>query len=162
MEKQERGVKIRILVTGGLGFIGSNFIRYMLDRYNYHIINLDKVTYCANFENLKDIEKNKNYKFVRGDICDEKIVGKLMNGCDFVINFAAETHVDRSIEDPSSFIKTDVLGMHNLLEAAQEYNINKFLQISCYDENTRTLTTDGLKRYNELKRGDLVFSLNPK
>ena len=152
----------KLLVTGGLGFIGSTFIKYILNKYDYRIINLDKVTYCANFENLKDIEKNKNYKFVRGDICDEKIVGKLMNGCDFVINFAAETHVDRSIEDPSSFIKTDVLGMHNLLEAAQEYNINKFLQISCYDENTRTLTTDGLKRYNELKRGDLVFSLNPK
>src|SRR3989338_1795139 len=130
MEKQERGVKIRILVTGGLGFIGSNFIRYMLDRYNYHIINLDKVTYCANFENLKDIEKNKNYKFIKGDICDKNAVKSAMKSCDMVINFAAETHVDRSIGSPDDFIRTDVLGTHVLLSQAKENGIKRFIQIS--------------------------------
>jgi len=132
MEKQERGVKIRILVTGGLGFIGSNFIRYMLDRYNYHIINLDKVTYCANFENLKDIEKNKNYKFIKGDICDGELVETIIDDykIDTIINFAAESHVDRSITEPKIFIETNVTGTLMLLEAARDKKLERFIQIS--------------------------------
>lgn len=118
-------------MTGGLGFIGSNFIRHILNKYkDYSIINLDKLTYAGNPNNLKDIEKNKNYRFVKGDICDEKIVDKLMYGCDFVVNFAAETHVDRSIEDPSSFIKTDVVGTYNLLENVKKHSVKKFVQVS--------------------------------
>jgi dTDP-glucose 4,6-dehydratase len=118
------------LITGGLGFIGSNFIRYLLNRYDYYIVNLDKVTYCANFENLKDIEKNKNYKFIKGDICDKGIVKSAMRNCDAVLNFAAETHVDRSIGSPEDFIRTDVLGTQVLLNQAKENKIKRFVQIS--------------------------------
>jgi|SRR3989344_5511322 len=122
---------MKILITGGLGFIGSNFIRHFLKKYpDYEITNLDKMTYCGNPENLSDIEKNKNYSFVKGDICDSSVVKKSVKGKDVVINFAAETHVDRSIIESGSFVKTDVLGTHTLLEAAKKYNIKKFLQIS--------------------------------
>ncbi len=123
--------KLKILVTGGAGFIGSNFIRYILKKYpEYKIINLDKLTYAGNLENLKDIEKNKNYKFVKGDICDKKIINKLAKEADCIINFAAETHVDRSILEPDSFIKTDVLGTHTLLETVKNFGIKKYIQIS--------------------------------
>jgi len=122
---------MKLLVTGGLGFIGSNFIRNILSKYpSYNITNLDKMTYCGNPDNLKDIEKNKNYSFVRGDICDFNIVDKLVKDTDIIINFAAETHVDRSIKEAGDFIKTDVFGVYNLLEAAKKYNIKKFIQIS--------------------------------
>lgn len=122
---------MKVLITGGLGFIGSNFIRHILKKYpNYQITNLDAVTYAANPESLKDVEKNKNYSFVKGDICDTKIVDELSQDKDAIINFAAETHVDRSIMESGSFVKTDVLGTHNLLEAAKKYKIKKFLQIS--------------------------------
>lgn len=144
MEKQEGGVKIKILVTGGLGFIGSNFIRYMLNRYNHYIVNLDKVTYCANFENLKDIEKNKNYKFIKGDICNKKIVQDAMKNCDFVLNFAAESHVDRSIGAPEGFIKTDIIGTYTLLEQARENKIKRFIQIST-DEVYGSIEKDSFK-----------------
>ena len=88
----------KILITGGAGFIGSNFIRHILNKYdNYSIVNLDKLTYAGNLDNLKDISKNRHYKFVKGDIADAKIVEKAAKGCDIIINFAAETHVDRSI-----------------------------------------------------------------
>ncbi|MFA5771245.1 MAG: dTDP-glucose 4,6-dehydratase [Thermoplasmata archaeon] len=119
-----------ILVTGGMGFIGSNFIRCALNKYkDYKIINLDKLTYAGNLDNLKDI-KDKRYRFVKGDICNRKIVDTLMKKSDIVINFAAETHVDRSILDAGVFVKTDVLGTYTLLESAKRYNIKKFLQIS--------------------------------
>ena len=121
---------MKILITGGLGFIGSNFIRNFLDKYDYEITNLDAITYAGNPDNLKDAEKNKNYNFVRGDICDSKIVNKLTKDKDAIINFAAETHVDRSIIESGTFVKTDVFGTHNLLEAAKRYKIKKFLQIS--------------------------------
>ena len=122
---------MKVLVTGGLGFIGSNFIRHILHKYpNYKITNLDKMTYCGNPDNLKDIEKNKNYSFVKGDICDAKAVDKLVEGKNIVLNFAAETHVDRSIDDPKSFIRTDVDGTHTLLEAAKKHGVKKFVQIS--------------------------------
>ncbi len=121
----------KLLVTGAAGFIGSNFIRHMLNKYsNYRITNLDKLTYCGNLSNLKDIGKNKNYKFVRGDIADAKIVARLVKDCDIIINFAAETHVDRSIHDPACFIRTNVFGTHTLLEAAKKHGIGLFIQIS--------------------------------
>jgi dTDP-glucose 4,6-dehydratase len=121
----------RLLITGGAGFIGSNFIRYILGKYpDYRIVNLDKLTYCGNLENLRDIAKNKNYKFVKGDIADSKLVGKLVKECDAILNFAAETHVDRSIKDPSSFIKTNVFGTYTLLEAAKKYKTPLIIQVS--------------------------------
>ena len=111
-----------ILVTGGAGFIGSNFVRYMVNKYSdYHIINLDALTYCGNLENLKDIEDRDNYTFVKGDIRDKDVVDGLVRKCDYVINFAAESHVDRSITDPEIFIKSNVLGTQVLLNAAKEY-----------------------------------------
>ena len=122
--------KMKILVTGGLGFIGSNFIRYILDKYpDYRIINLDIVSYCANFKNLQDVENNPRYKFEKGDIKNELTVKKAMDGCDVVINFAAESHVDRSIKSPSDFIKTNVHGTSTLLKTARDAKISRFLQI---------------------------------
>ncbi len=122
---------LNILVTGGLGFIGSNFIRHMLEKYNdYRVINLDKQTYAGNPENLKDIENNLNYSFVRGDICDPAIVDKVMQKADQVVHFAAESHVDRSIEDASAFVRTNVLGTFTLLESARKYKVSRFIHIS--------------------------------
>ena len=106
----------RLLVTGGAGFIGSNFIRYILNRYkDYHIINLDKLTYCGNKSNLKDISRHKNYEFIKGDITNASLVDRIVKGCDVIINFAAESHVDRSIHDPSDFVRTNVFGTYVLL-----------------------------------------------
>jgi dTDP-glucose 4,6-dehydratase len=121
-----------ILVTGGAGFIGSNFIRYMMDKYpGYKIINLDKLTYAGNLENLRDIEDRDNYTFVKGDIADTKIVSDIFaSRIDAIVNFAAESHVDRSIEEPGVFIQTDVYGTFVLLEAARKNNCDIFLQIS--------------------------------
>ena len=133
----------RILVTGGAGFIGSNFIRYMVNKYSeYEIINLDALTYCGNLENLKDMENKDNYSFVKGDIADKDIVDDLVKGCDYVINFAAETHVDRSIDDPEIFIKSNVLGTQVLLNAAKEFGVEKYIQIST-DEVYGTLGESG-------------------
>lgn len=121
-----------ILVTGGAGFIGSNFTRYMLNKYNnYKIINLDALTYAGKLENLKDIEDNKNYKFVRGNIIDRELVYDIVSkNVEYIINFAAESHVDRSIENPDIFVETNVMGTQVLLDAALKYNIKKFIQIS--------------------------------
>jgi dTDP-glucose 4,6-dehydratase len=122
---------MRLLVTGGCGFIGSNFIRYTLKKYPaYKIINLDKLTYCGCLENLKDVEKDKRYKFIKGDICDTELVDKITKSCDAILNFAAETHVDRSISDASDFIRTNVHGVHALLETARKNRIKRFVQIS--------------------------------
>jgi dTDP-glucose 4,6-dehydratase len=123
---------MKILVTGGAGFIGSNFIRFMLESYtDVEIINLDKLTYAGNLENLRDLEKHPHYRFFHGDIGNRNIVGKLMlNRPDTVVNFAAETHVDRSIEDARAFIGTNVVGMHCLLEAARGNKGTRFLQVS--------------------------------
>jgi dTDP-glucose 4,6-dehydratase len=121
----------RLLITGGAGFIGSNFIRYMIDKYpDYRIVNLDKLTYCGNLDNLKDIEKHKNYKFIKGDITDKALVEKLAGEFDIIINFAAESHVDRSILDPGIFVTTNVFGTYTLLEAAKKAGVGTFLQIS--------------------------------
>jgi dTDP-glucose 4,6-dehydratase len=122
---------MRLLVTGGCGFIGSNFVRYILKKYHaYKIINLDKLTYCGCRDNLKDIEKDRRYRFVKGDICDKNLVDKIIKGCDAVANFAAETHVDRSINDASRFIHTNVHGLQVLLEATRKNKIKRFIQIS--------------------------------
>jgi dTDP-glucose 4,6-dehydratase len=119
------------VVTGGAGFIGSNFVRHML-RTNDHIeiVNLDKLTYAGNLENLRDIEADERYTFVKGDICDAAVVATALRGADAVVNFAAETHVDRSISSPQDFIRTDVLGTHTLLEAVRELDIGRYVQIS--------------------------------
>ena len=120
----------RILVTGGAGFIGSNFIRYMLERHAYSIINLDALTYCGNLENLRDVEDHPRYTFIRGSITDRELVNRIIQDVDAVINFAAESHVDRSIQDPEIFIKTNVLGTQTLLEASRREGIERFIQIS--------------------------------
>lgn len=122
---------MKLFVTGGAGFIGSNFIRYMLHKYpKYKIINYDKLTYAGNLDNLRDIEKNPRYKFVKGDICDYKLVSKHTKGIDIIVNFAAETHVDRSILNADQFVRTDVNGTFSLLEAARLHKIKKFVHIS--------------------------------
>jgi len=124
---------MKLLITGGAGFIGSNFIHYTLKHHKKdEVVNFDKLTYCGNLENLRDIEKNPRYKFIKGDICDAKLVEKVFQKekPDFILNFAAETHVDRSIKNPKNFTQTNVLGTHTLLEALRKYNIKKFLQIS--------------------------------
>jgi dTDP-glucose 4,6-dehydratase len=120
-----------VLITGGMGFIGSNFVRYMLDTHpEYKIINLDKLTYAGNPENLRDKESNPNYTFVKGDICDRDIVEKCMKKSDYVVNFAAETHVDRSIYYADEFIQTDVYGTFVLLESMRQHPVKRFVQIS--------------------------------
>lgn len=111
---------MKLLITGGAGFIGSNFIHYIFKKYpDYEIINLDALTYAGNLENLKDIENDSRYRFVKGDICDKDLVNDLVKDVDVVVNFAAESHVDRSILDAENFIRTNVLGTYNLLEAAK-------------------------------------------
>jgi dTDP-glucose 4,6-dehydratase len=122
---------MKLFITGGAGFIGSNFIRYILNKYpNYKVINYDKLTYAGNLNNLRDIEKNSRYKFVKGDICNFNLASKYIKYCNCIINFAAETHVDRSILNADQFIKTSVNGIFSLLEAAKLYKTQKFIQIS--------------------------------
>ncbi|MCX6373077.1 MAG: dTDP-glucose 4,6-dehydratase [Actinobacteria bacterium] len=122
---------VRLVVTGGAGFIGANFVRFMLRRYDdLEVVNLDKLTYAGNLENLRDIEDDPRYTFVKGDICDTVVVRAALEGADAVVNFAAETHVDRSISGPQDFISTDVLGTHTLLEAVRELGIARYVQIS--------------------------------
>ena len=122
---------MRLVVTGGAGFIGSNFVRHMLSTDDdIEIVNLDKLTYAGNLENLRDVEDDERYTFVKGDICDAGVVAAALRGADAVVNFAAETHVDRSISSPQDFIRTDVLGTHTLLEAVRELDIGRFVQIS--------------------------------
>lgn len=136
---------MKILVTGGAGFIGSCFVRHMLNKYkDYKIVNLDALTYAGNIENLDDIKDNQNYTFVHGNICDKKLASELIidGKVDAVINFAAESHVDRSITGPEIFIETNVKGTLNLLQAAKEAKVQRFLQVST-DEVYGTLGKDG-------------------
>lgn len=123
---------MKLLVTGGCGFIGSNFIRLVFKEHpGISITNLDKLTYAGNPENLRDVEGAFDYSFVRGDICDEALVGALVEeGFDAVVNFAAESHVDRSITGPAEFIKTDVFGTFTLLEACRRSGVGRYLQVS--------------------------------
>ncbi len=122
---------MKIIVTGGAGFIGSCFIRHILNKYkDYKVINLDALTYAGNIENLDDIKDNKNYTFVHGNICDKKLVRDLTADADCIVNFAAESHVDRSITGPEIFIETNVKGTLNLLQSAKEFGIQRYLQVS--------------------------------
>ncbi|EKE03251.1 MAG: hypothetical protein ACD_20C00228G0017 [uncultured bacterium] len=122
---------MKLLVTGGAGFIGSCFIRHILNKYpDYKVVNLDILTYAGNLENLKDVENNPNYTFVHGDICDKKLVASIMADVDCCLNFAAESHVDRSITGPEIFVQTNVLGTQTLLEAAKQFKIGRYIQIS--------------------------------
>jgi len=124
---------IRLLVAGGAGFIGSNFIRYILDaRGDWQVINVDKLTYAGNLANLEDVEDDERYRFLRADICDAEAVGGIVTEAapDAIVNFAAETHVDRSIDDPALFLRTNILGTQVLLEAARKHGVARFLQIS--------------------------------
>jgi dTDP-glucose 4,6-dehydratase len=123
---------MKILVTGGAGFIGSNFIRFLLQRgKDYQITNLDKLTYAGNLENLADIAGSKDYEFVRGDITDGKLVDNLLaKGVEAVINFAAESHVDRSLYEPDVFVQTNVVGLQILLHAALRHKVTRFVQVS--------------------------------
>jgi dTDP-glucose 4,6-dehydratase len=132
-----------LLVTGGAGFIGSNFIRHILSRHNYQLINLDKLTYAGNLENLDEIKNDPRYTFIHGDIADEKCVqGIFTQNIDVVVNFAAESHVDRSISDAHAFIRTNIEGTRVLLEAARRYGVERFIQIST-DEVYGSLEADG-------------------
>jgi dTDP-glucose 4,6-dehydratase len=124
---------MNLLVTGGAGFIGSNFVRYMLNKYpKYKIVNYDLLTYAGNLENLKDIQENPRYVFVKGDIRNYQLVDYIVKShhIDVIVNFAAESHVDRSISDPNVFVKTNVLGTQVLLDVAKANNIQKYVQIS--------------------------------
>lgn len=123
---------MRLLVTGGAGFIGSNFIRHVLKQHpGWEVTNLDKLTYAGNLENLKGIETRPGYRFIKGDIADRELVGELLShGFDVVINFAAESHVDRSILDAAPFLETNVRGTQVLLEGAKEHQIPRFIQVS--------------------------------
>lgn len=134
---------MKILVTGGAGFIGSCFIRHMLKSHpDYKIINFDCLTYAGNIENLDDIKNNPNYSFIKADICDKKAVDRAVSEVDCVINFAAESHVDRSILNPEIFIETNIKGTLNLLDCAKKHGIQRYLQVST-DEVYGTLGKDG-------------------
>jgi dTDP-glucose 4,6-dehydratase len=122
---------MRLFITGGAGFIGSNFIRHVLANHpDYKIVNYDKLTYAGNLDNLRDVDHHPNYSFIRGDICDGETVSSAIAGADSVMNFAAESHVDRSIESAADFIQTNVLGTQTLLDAARKARVSRFVQIS--------------------------------
>ena len=142
---------MKLLITGGAGFIGSNFVRHMVRRYpNYEIVNLDLLTYAGNLESLRDIEDAPNYKFVRGDIADRSFIMQLFEQerFDIVVNFAAESHVDRSITEPGIFVQTNVLGTQVLLDASKEYSVKRYHQVS----------TDEVYGDLPLDRPDLFFT----
>ena len=143
---------MKILVTGGLGFIGSNFCRYILTKYSdYEIINIDKMGIGANPANLKDLENEKRYKFIKGDIRDSELINKIIKQVDAVVNIAAETHVDRSIANPTTFIQNNTLGTFTLLEAIRKHNDNaRLIQVS----------TDEI--YGETKEGSFKENDRPK
>lgn len=132
-------------MTGGAGFIGSNFTRYFLNKYrDCEVINLNKLTYAGNIDNIRDLLEDKRHRFVKGSINDEKLLQQLFNDkIDYIVNFAAESHVDRSIEDSLIFTKTNIVGTHTLLEVARKHGIEKFIQVST-DEVYGSLGRDGL------------------
>ena len=141
----------KILVTGGAGFIGGNFVHYMVDKYpNYMIVNLDALTYAGNLETCQPVEEKANYKFVKGDIADRKFIFDLFEKekFDIVVNFAAESHVDRSVTDPEIFIKTNVLGTQVLMDASRAYGVERYHQVS----------TDEVYGDLPLDRPDLFFT----
>lgn len=143
---------MKILITGGLGFIGSNFCRYIITKNsNYEIINIDKIGIGANPANLQDLENEKRYKFIKGDICNSKLINKIVKRVDTVVNIAAETHVDRSIADPKPFIQNNAIGTFTILEAVRKHNDKvKLVQVS----------TDEI--YGEIKEGSFKENDAPK
>jgi len=141
---------MKIFVTGGAGFIGANFILHMMEKYpEYEIVNFDVLTYAGNLDSLTLVENNPNYKFVHGDICNQEEVAEAMQGCDTVVHFAAESHVDRSITGPAIFVKTNVIGTQVLLDVSRELKIKRFHHVST-DEVFGTLPLDKPEiRFNE-------------
>lgn len=140
---------MKLLITGGAGFIGSNFILYWMKNHpDDFVVNIDKLTYAGNLENLKNVEKNPHYQFIHGDICDAQAVERAMDGIDTVVHFAAESHVDRSIMDPSIFVRTNVLGTQILLESALKHKVQRFHHIST-DEVFGSLNLDDQNKFNE-------------
>ncbi|MBU4444781.1 MAG: dTDP-glucose 4,6-dehydratase [Candidatus Marinimicrobia bacterium] len=144
------------LVTGGAGFIGSNYIHYLFEKYaQVKVINLDKLTYAGNPENLNDLKNNPDYVFIKGDICDSTIVNRIFEEFkpDYLINFAAESHVDRSIGDAEDFIRTDMYGVYVLLEATRKYGLERFIQIST-DEVYGSIESGSFTEESPLKPGN--------
>ncbi len=145
---------MKMLVTGGAGFIGSHFILYWAEHHpEDEIVNLDKITYAGNVENLKSLEGNAKYNFIQGDICDKDIVAEAMQGVDTIVHFAAETHVDRSIMDPLPFIHSNVLGTYILLEAALRNKVKRFHHIST-DEVFGSIDLDDPRKFTEETKYD--------
>ncbi len=140
---------MKILVTGGAGFIGSNFVQYMLGKYpDYEVVNVDAVTYAGNLENLREVEDNPRYRFVRGRIEDGQLADRVMEGIDVVVNFAAESHVDRSIVEPQVFITTNILGTQVLMDAALRNGVKLFYQVST-DEVYGALELNTTEKFTE-------------
>ena len=140
---------MKLLVTGGAGFIGSNFIRYWLKNHSEDsIVNLDALTYAGNLENLSAVEKNPHYSFIKGDITDPEKVDQAMNEVDWVVHFAAESHVDRSITGPAAFVKTNIIGTEVLLDVALKHNVKRFHHVST-DEVFGALELDSTDKFNE-------------
>lgn len=140
---------MKIFVTGGAGFIGSNFVLYWLKNHpEDEVVNFDKLTYAGNLENLKTVQDNQNYKFIHGDICDAKLVEESTKDIDIIVHFAAESHVDRSIMEPAAFVKTNVLGTQVLLDAALKNEIKRFHHIST-DEVYGSLELNDTNKFNE-------------
>jgi dTDP-glucose 4,6-dehydratase len=146
---------VKILITGGAGFIGSNFTEYMLKKYkNHKLAVFDLLTYASNPDTIKKFVKYKNFKFIKGDIRNKKAVDKAVGNTDAVINFAAETHVDRSIINPDIFVETNIKGTNNLLESAKKYRVKRFIQIS-------TDEVYGSIKSGKSKEGDLIDPTSP-
>ncbi len=142
---------MKLVVTGGAGFIGSNFIRHVLAAHaDDSIVNLDKLTYAGNLKNLADVADSPRYRFVHGDVCDAKMVRDVLRGADAVVNFAAESHVDRSLVEPDAFLRTDVFGVFTLLEAVRELSIPSFVHIST-DEVYGSLATGSARESDPLR-----------
>lgn len=140
---------MRVLVTGGAGFIGSNFIHYWMEKHpDDDVVNFDALTYAGNKENCSDLESNPRYSFVHADICDVQAVHKAMEGVDIVVHFAAESHVDRSIMDPSTFLRTNVMGTFTLLQAARTLKLKHFHHVST-DEVFGSLALGSSEKFNE-------------
>lgn len=142
---------MKMLVTGGAGFIGSNFMHYMVNKYpDYSFVCLDSLTYAGNYDNIKDLEKNANYKFVKGDITDKEFIDELFKNeqFDVVVNFAAESHVDNSIKNPGIFLTTNIIGTQVLMDASRKYDIKRYHQVS----------TDEVYGDLPLDRKDLLFT----
>ena len=145
---------MRILVTGGAGFIGSNFIHFLLENYDdITVVNYDKLTYAGNLDNLKDIENDPRYTFIKGDICDAQLASDVVKkeNVDQILNFAAESHVDKSISGPEPFIQTDIFGSFTLLEICRKFDVQKYIQIST-DEVYGSITKGSFKE---------TYPLNP-